>query len=141
PHPEPALDFEGLDDAFFRNTQRLGDDGNVSQAGRHLDDILRVLEVVLGEIPVSTIDSALEVHVVSRHVIGTDLVVDARSPAADGRYHVVAGLKFRDVWTNALDSSEILMADDQKVIALRAAPYSAALISLSVPSTPQRSRR
>jgi len=51
---------------------------------RHLDDVLRIIHVVLGEVAVSPVDTALEIDFVGGHVIRADLVVDAGPTPANG---------------------------------------------------------
>src|SRR5260370_42448794 len=84
PDFETALDLERLDDALLGHAQWFSDDGDVLQPIRNFDDVLRIIDVVLGEVAVAPTDATLEVDLVGCHVVRADLVVDARPAAANG---------------------------------------------------------
>ena len=65
------------------------------------------------------VDPPLVVHVVRRHVVGADPVVDARAGPADGRHHVVARRQLGHVGPDRLHPAEALVAGHEKVVARR----------------------
>ncbi len=65
------------------------------------------------------IDAALEVGVVSGHVLQADFVVDAHSGAADRRDDVIAGGKFADMRADSFHAAKTFVPEDQKFIAGR----------------------
>src|SRR5262249_4525513 len=87
-------------------TQTVGD----------MDDVLGVVHVVLGEIPMAQVDAALVVDIVRGHVVGADLVVDTVTRPTHGGHDVVARTKLSHVGPHGFYPSEALVPDDQEVI-------------------------
>src|SRR5205814_10431150 len=94
--------------------------------------------VLLGQVAVQQVDAALVVRVVQGHVIGADHVVDAGARPAPGGDHGVAGSSSWTFGPTASTRPKPSWPITRKSYPGGAAPYSAALISLSVPSTPTR---
>ena len=95
------------------------------------------LDVVLGEVAVTQVDAALEVLAVGRHVLEADGVVEAVSRAPHRGDDVIAGSQEATPSgrpPRPARSSRVRSRGTRSLPARR--PYSAALISRSVPSTP-----
>ena len=56
------------------------------------------------------------VSVVRRHVVVTDLIVDALARTTDGKRDVVAGMELVHVLSDFDDSSETFMANDEEIV-------------------------
>src|SRR5262249_38667106 len=56
PHPESTLDLVGLRDPFLDHGRGVEQHPRLQEPARHLHDVFRIVDVVLGEIPVAQID-------------------------------------------------------------------------------------
>ena len=78
-----------LGDALLRHAHRLQQYGGLPEPGRDLDQVLRVVDVALGQEAVQRADPSLVVAVLRREVLQPDGVVRAAAGAADGGYDPV----------------------------------------------------
>ena len=85
------------------------------------------------------INTLLIVHIIGRHILQANLVIDAVAWPANGCHNIGSWPnRIGYLWANLYNLTEVFVADDKEVRAPGAFPYSAALISLFVPSTPTR---
>src|SRR5271165_2670783 len=100
PHLQATLDLVSLYDAFLYDRHRLKQNGDILQSLRNLDDVLGIVDVILGQEAVQPADATLKVLIVGGHVVGADLVVEAIARAAHGSHYVLAGLELGDIRAN-----------------------------------------
>src|SRR6185437_15900983 len=110
-------------DALFADGHRLQQHAHFAQRFGQGHDILRVFDILFGEVAVQQVDAALVIDLVGGHVLQTNLVVDALAGAAhagddkhagpDGAGHVGA---------NADHLPKVFVAGDEKVGAIRRLP-------------------
>src|SRR5262249_1377756 len=65
------------------------------------------------------VDPAFEIRIVSGHVLGADLIVEAGSRPAHGGGDVITGLEFADVRSNLLDTAKTLVAHNEVIVSGR----------------------
>ena len=90
PDLQPLLGEEGLLDRLGADACRLGKHAEMLQVLGHLHDVLRVVDEVLGQIPVAEVDSALVVNLVAGDVVPADQVEDRLARASDRAGDVIA---------------------------------------------------
>jgi hypothetical protein len=78
-----------------------------------------VLDVELGQVAVAEVDATLEVDIVGRHIVGADAVIDAAARSPHRGHDEVTRPEFGHVRADGFDLAEVLVADDQEVVALR----------------------
>ena len=81
PDLQAPLDLEGVVDALLGDGGRLEQHADLGEARGQREDVLEILDVVLGQVAVQQVDPALVVDVVGREVLQADLPVDRAIPA------------------------------------------------------------
>ena len=120
PHAEAALDLVRLADALLDDRERLEQHADLLERLRQRDEVGGVLGVGLGEVAVGPPDPALGEVLAGRHVLEADQVVDRAAGAPDRGHDETARLEGRGhVRADGLDPAEVLVADDQEVVARR----------------------
>jgi hypothetical protein len=105
---------------FLGDGRRLEQDPHLCERRRQREDVLVVLDVVLGEVPVQEVDPALVIDVVGGVVLQTDLPVDRRARPADACDDIGARRdRRRDVRPDLDDPPEALVPGDEVVVAGR----------------------
>ena len=117
PDAQATLDFIGLCYSFFDDAGRLQENAHLFQAGGNTHHILRLIDIVFGEIAVQKIDASLAVFVIRAHIVHPDPVIDGLTRATDGGDDIISRPQFMDLATDLFDNSERLMANDQVIIA------------------------
>src|SRR6266571_2366690 len=118
PHPQAALNFIGLSDAFFHDGSRFEQYAHLFEPRGNLDDVLGVINIVFGQKPVAQVNATFKVSVIGSHVIGANLVINTGTGPAHGGYHVIVGVELGDVGADRFHSSEAFVADDEEVVPL-----------------------
>ncbi len=113
------MNLERLRDPLLDHRAGLKQHADLAQLARDLDDVLGIVDVVLGEVAVAKVDASLEVDIVGRHVIGADRVVQAVAWTAHGRDHEVSRRELGHVRANLFDHAEALVPKHEVVVAGR----------------------
>src|SRR5436190_2107497 len=101
--------------ALFDHGKWLEQYTDVLQTLWHFDDELGIVYVIFGQKTVAQIDAALEVGVISSHVICTDEVINALAGTANRGDHIITRLQFGHIRADSFDAAESFMADHQEV--------------------------
>ena len=109
-----ALDAEGLLQALLGDGHGLDQHRHGTQARRHRDDVLGVLDVAFGHEAVQALDAALEVMAGQAHVVLAGAARQAliRAGPPHGRDHQIARRQGRSAWRR-FDEAEVLVPEHQ----------------------------
>lgn len=97
---------------FCRAAHRLHQDVKVLESFWNSNDVVFVIDKVLGQVPVQQVDPSFVVGFFARHVVGADLVIDRSTGTSDGGCYIVTNSNVAHIRTYFLDDSEGLVSKD-----------------------------
>ena len=119
PEAEPTLDGVGLAMPFCETLAGSVRTPTRSSSAGTVNEELLVVDKPLCEEAVEQIDAPLAYDVVGGEVLAPDAVVEAGTRSADGRDDEVAERDRADGWPDGLDAADVLVAEDEVVVARR----------------------